>query len=96
VGVRDDPDNGEVDRGCRAGAGVTDPWRILAAVLVVSMSILFALLLTLRRRRIRYRLRNRLTPLRVLSEEPAPIDRWLPWLILSVVVVVTLVGVAMV
>ena len=73
-----------------------DPWRVLAAVLVVSLSVLFALLFTHRRRRIRYLLRNRLTPLRVLSDEATPIDRWLPWGIVGVVVVVALAVLAFV
>lgn len=67
-----------------------DPLRLLAAVLVVSLSVLLATLYAHRRRRIRYLLRNRLTPLRVPSEEPTPIDGWLPWGMLGVVVVVAL------
>lgn len=66
------------------------PWRLLAAVLVVGLSVLFAVLFTHQRRRIRFLLRNRLTPLTVLSEEPTPIQRGLPWGIVGVVVVVTL------
>ena len=67
-----------------------DPWRVLATALVVSMSVLLAALFAHRRRRIRYLLRNRLTPLRVLSEEPTPIDGWLLWAVVGVVVVVAL------
>ena len=67
-----------------------DPWRVLAAVLVVILSVLFAALFAHRRRRVRYLLRNRLTPLRVPSEELTPIDGWLPWAIAAVVVVVAL------
>ena len=70
--------------------GVMGLWRLLAAVLVVGMSVLFAVMFTHRRRRIRYLLRNRLTPLTVLSEELTPVDRWLPWAIVGVVVVITL------
>jgi hypothetical protein len=69
---------------------VMGPWRLLAAVLVVGLSVLFAVLFTHQRRRIRFLLRNRLTPLTVLSEEPTPIQRGLPWGIVGVVVVITL------
>ena len=67
-----------------------DPWRVLAAVLVVILSALLAALFFHRRRRVRYLLRNRLTPLRVPMDEPTPIDGWLPWGVLGVVVVVAL------
>lgn len=67
-----------------------DPWRILAAVLVVILSALLAALYTHRRRRVRYLLRNRLTPLRVPMDEPAPIAGWLPWGVVGVAVVVAL------
>lgn len=67
-----------------------DPWRVLAAVLVAILLVLFAALFTHRRRRVRYLLRNRLTPLRVPGEEPTPIDGWLPWGVVGVVVVVAL------
>ena len=50
----------------------------------------FAILFTHQRRRIRYLLRNRLTPLSVLSEEPPPMQRGLPWGLVGVVVVITL------
>ena len=70
--------------------GVMGPWRPLAAVLVVGLSVLFAVLFTHQRRRIRYLLRNRLTPLSVLSEDSTPIQRGLPWGLVGVVVVITL------
>ena len=70
--------------------GVIGPWRPLAAALVVGFSVLFAVLFARQRRRIRYLLRNRLTPLSVLSEELTPIQRALPLGLLAVVVVVTL------
>ena len=66
------------------------PWRPLAASLVVGFSVLFAVLFARQRRRIRYLLRNRLTPLSVLSEELTPIQGRLPLGLLAVVVVVTL------
>lgn len=47
---------------------VMGPWRTFAAVLVVGLSVLFTVLFTRERRRIRSLLRNRLAPL-VLSEE---------------------------
>ena len=75
---------------------MTDPGRVLATVLVVSLSVLFAALFNHRRRRIRYLLRNRLTPLTVFNEEPTPIDGWLPWGIVGVVVVVALAVLAFV
>ena len=67
-----------------------DPLRVLAAVLVVSLSVLLAALYAHRRQRIRFLLRNRLTPLRIPSAEPTPMDGWLPWGIVGVVVVVGL------
>lgn len=75
---------------------MTEPWRVLAAVLVVSLWLLFAVLFTQRRRRIRYLLRNRLTPLRLLGEEPTPIDHWLPWAIVGLMVVVSLAALALI
>jgi hypothetical protein len=66
------------------------PWPVLAAVMVVGLSVLFAALFTHQRRRVRYQLRNRLTPLTVLSEERTPIERWLPWGLLGFVVVIAL------
>ncbi len=69
---------------------VMGPWRLLAAVLVVGLSVLFAVLFTLQRRRIRYLLRNRLTPLRALSEEATPIQGGLAWGIVGVVVLIAL------
>jgi len=66
------------------------PWPILAAVLVVGLSVLFAALFIQQRRRIRYLLRNRLMPLTVPEDEPRPIERPLPWAVVGVVVVVTL------
>lgn len=70
------------------------PWRALAALLVVSLSVVFAVLFIQQRRRIRYLLRNRLTPLTALSDMPTRIERWLPWAIVSVGVVVALVALA--
>ena len=65
-------------------------WPLLAAVLVVGLAVLFALMLAHQRRRIRYLLRNRLTPLSVLNEEPTPVQRGLPLAIVGVVVVIAL------
>lgn len=70
--------------------GVMGLWPLLAAVLVVGLAVLFALLLAHQRRRIRYLLRNRLTPLSVLNEEPTSVQRGLPWAIVGVVVVIAL------
>ncbi len=70
------------------------PWRVLAALLVVGMSVLFAVLFIQQRRRIRYLLRNRVTPLTVVTEAQTPIQRWLPWGALGVVVVLTLAALA--
>ena len=67
------------------------PWSVLAALLVVGLAALFAVLFIRQQRRIRYVLRNRLTPLTVLTDEPAPIERWLPWGIVSLAVVVGLI-----
>lgn len=66
------------------------PWSGVAAVLVVALAVLFAVLFIRQQRRIRYVLRNRLTPLTVLTDEPAPIERWLPWGVVGLVVVVGL------
>ena len=66
------------------------PWQVLATFLVVGLLVLFAALFTRQRLRVRYQLRNRLTPLTVLSDERTPIDRSLPWAVVGVVVVVTL------
>ena len=52
------------------------------------------MLFTHQRRGIRYLLRNRVTPLTVLSEEATPVQRGLPWAIVGVVVVITLVVLA--
>lgn len=70
--------------------GVITAWRLLAAFLVVAMLGLFAVLLIQQRLRIRHQLRNRLTPLRLLVDQPAPIERRVRWSILGVVVVVVL------
>lgn len=75
--------------------GVMGPWPPLAAVLVVGLSVLLAVLFSHQRRRIRYVLRNRLTPLSVLSDEPTAIQRRLTWAIVGVVVVITLVVLAL-
>ncbi len=69
-------------------------WRGLAALLVVTLSVLFAALFIRQRRRIRYLLRNRLTPLSILSDVPMPMERWLLWGIIGVGVVVALVVLA--
>ncbi len=69
-------------------------WRALATLLVVGLSVLFAVLFIQQRRRIGYLLRNRLTPLRAPSDVPAPMERWLPWGIIGVGVVVALVVLA--
>ena len=69
-------------------------WRSVAAVLVVSLSLLFAALFIQQRRRIRHLLRNRLTPLTTVSDVPTPMERWLPWGIIGVAVVVALVVLA--
>lgn len=74
---------------------MTDPWRVLAALLVVALCMLFAVLFTYQRRRIRFLLRNRLTPLTVSRGAPSPIDRWLPWAIAGAVVVVSLAVLAL-
>jgi hypothetical protein len=66
------------------------PWPFVAALLLAALSVVFAALLIHQRRRTRYLLRNRLTPLTVLSDEPAPVERWLLWLLIGAVVVVTL------
>ncbi len=66
------------------------PWQVLAAFLVAALLVVFAALFTRQRRRVRYLLRNRLTPLTVLSDEGSPIERSLPWAVFGVVVVVTL------
>ncbi len=66
------------------------PWSVLAALLVVGLAALFALLLIRQRRRLRYLLRNRLTPLTVLTDEPTPIEHWLPWGIVGLAVVISL------
>ena len=63
---------------------------MLAGLLVVGLSVLFAVLFVHQRRRVRYQLRNRLMPLTVLVDQPTPIERRLRWAILGVVVVVTL------
>lgn len=65
-------------------------WRLLAALLVVGMSGLLAGLLIHRRRRVRYRLRNRLMPLSALVDQPAPIERRVRWVIFGAVMVVIL------
>ena len=69
-------------------------WRSLAALLVVSLSLLFAVLFIRQRRRIRYLLRNRLTPLSALTDVPTPVERWLPWGIIGAGVVVALIVLA--
>jgi len=69
---------------------VTGAWRLLATSLVAGLSVLFAVLYLLQRRRVRYQLRNRLTPLTVLNDQPAPIERRVRWGIVGVVLVVTL------
>ncbi len=66
-------------------------WRSLAALLVVGLSLLFAVLFIQQRRRIRYLLRNRVTPLTALSDVPTSVERWLPWGIIGVGVVVALI-----
>jgi len=70
------------------------PWSVLAASLVVGFAVLFALLFLRQRRRIRYLLRNRLTPLTVLTDESTPIERLLPWGVVGLAVVVSLVVLA--
>lgn len=69
-------------------------WRSLAALLVVSLSLFFAVLFIQQRRRVRYVLRNRLTPLTALSDVPIPVERWLPWGIIGIGVVVALIVLA--
>lgn len=59
-------------------------------MLVVGLAVLFTVLFTRQQRRVRYVLRNRLTPLTVLTDEPAAIERWLPWGVVGLVVVVGL------
>lgn len=66
------------------------PWSGVAAVLVVGLAVLFAVLFIHRQQRIRYVLRNRLTPLMALTDEPAAIERWMPWGVVGLVVVVGL------
>ncbi len=66
------------------------PWHVLAALLVIGLSVVFAALFTRQRRRIRYQLRNRLTPLTVVTDDRVPIQRSLPWAVAGVVVVVAL------
>lgn len=65
-------------------------WRLLAGFLVLGMLGLFAALYIHQRLRVRHQLRNRLTPLRLLVDQPAPIERRVRWSILGVVVVVVL------
>ena len=65
-------------------------WRLLAGLLVVGMSGLWAARFLHRRRRVRYRLRNRLMPLTRLVDQPAPIERRVRWVIFGAVVVVIL------
>ena len=65
-------------------------WSILAVLLVVGLAVLFAVLFIRQQRRIRYVLRNRLTPLTVLTDEPAPIERWVPWGLVGLVMAVGL------
>ena len=72
------------------------PWQVLAAFLVVGLSAVCAALFTRQRRRIRYLLRNRLTPLTVPSDEPTPFGVSLLWAFVGVVVVVTLAVLAFV
>ena len=69
-------------------------WRSLAALLVVGLSLLFAVLFIQQRRRIRYLLRNRVTPLTALSDVRTPVERWLPWGIIGAGVVVALIVLA--
>ena len=70
------------------------PWSGVAAVLVVGLAVLFAVLFIRQQRRIRYVLRNRLTPLMVLTDEPAATERWIPWGVVGLVVVVGLAALA--
>ena len=70
------------------------PWRVLAAVLVMGLSLMFVAVFIQQRRRIRYALRNRLIPLRVMSETETPIQRWLPWSVLGMAVVLILAALA--
>ena len=66
------------------------PWSVLAGVLVAGLATLFALLFIRRRQRIRYLLRNRLTPLTVPTDDPTPIERWLLWGVIGIAVVIGL------
>ena len=74
---------------------MTGAWRLLAALLVAGLSALFAVLFLHQRQRVRYQLRNRLTPLTALDDQPTPTERWLRWGILGVVLVVTLAMLAL-
>ena len=64
-------------------------------MLVAGLAVLFAVLFIRQQRRIRYVLRNRLTPLMVLTDQPAPVERWLPWGVVGLVVVVGLIVLAL-
>ena len=70
--------------------GVMGAWALLAGLLVVGLSLILGGLFVSGRRRVRYQLRNRLTPLTVLDYQPAPIERRLQWYILGAVALVTL------
>ena len=69
---------------------VMGAWPLLAGLLVVGLSLVLGGLFISGRRRVRYRLRNRLTPLTVLDQQPAPIERRVRWYILGAVALVTL------
>ncbi len=67
---------------------------LLATILLGVMVVAFVAVFFERRARTRYVIRNRLTPLRVMDEQPGLSHRWLPRALLGAAIVAGLIAVA--